>query len=109
MLAVIHHNYNVDLENYRERRIVRRSKRETRANYSESICTHKSVTLQWQKEILEYILKHAEQKKANSEDLVDIVEEFEDLQLDDIDFDLINDDNNENLNYFFDDFFENVL
>lgn len=69
MLAVMHHNENIEAQNRGERVILRRDKRIGKASGAPTFRWHKSLYFEWQKEIIEIIKTRPAHPVINEEPL----------------------------------------
>lgn len=95
MMAILHHNSTIDSEARGEKINTRKSLRVSRTNNEPNLRIYKTVILDWQKELLEYVKCYKKDSKLiiNAE----LVEEFDELMLADLNV-LDNNEENDKVN-----------
>ena len=107
MLAVLHHNYNIDAENNGERSITRVNERVSRANGEPNMRLHKTLIFSWQKELMQFIRRNSTKHVIEDDELDGIDTELSDTSPDEING--MNEVNEEDLDPLWVNFFEHAI
>lgn len=80
MLAILHYNSNIDSEANGKNIVIRKNLRVGRANGEPNARTHKTIILDWQKELISYVKQYKKKTPINK---VELVDKFRNLTLED--------------------------